>query len=62
MCVFSVELRLKDFEQTLHLCGFSSVWMILCLQRVLACRKPLPQTLQMKGRTPVCTGMCLVRL
>ena len=33
-----------------------------CWPRVPAWRKPLPHTLQMKGRAPVCTGMCLVRL
>ncbi|CAG5984399.1 unnamed protein product [Menidia menidia] len=35
--------------------------MILCLQSVLACRKPFPHTLQTKGRAPVCTGMCRSR-
>lgn len=38
------------------------VWMILCLHSVLACRNPFPHTLHTKGRAPVCTGMCLVRL
>lgn len=38
------------------------VWMILCRHRVLAWRKPFPQTLQTKGRAPVCTGMWRVRL
>lgn len=33
------------------------VWIILCLQSVLAWRKPLPQTLHTKGLAPVWTGM-----
>lgn len=38
------------------------VWIILCLQRVLAWRKPLPQTLHTNGLAPVWTGMWRVRL
>lgn len=38
------------------------VWMILCRHRVLAWRKPFPQTLHTNGLAPVCTGMWRVRL
>lgn len=38
------------------------VWIILCLQSVLAWRKPLPQTLHTNGLAPVWTGMWRVRL
>ena len=38
------------------------VWIILCLQSVLAWRKPLPQTLHTNDLAPVWTGMWRVRL
>ena len=52
MWVFNVEDLLNALPHVLHLCGFSLVCMILCRHKVEACRKPLPQTLQMNGRAP----------
>lgn len=46
---FRLDRWLKVLLHTLHLCGGSSLCMILCTAKVLAWQNPLPQILHLKG-------------